>query len=125
MILLEIGPKTSGELRNEQGSAMISEDSIFINNTPRDYDGGGIVNLGTITVKRSTIKNDNAEEEGGGIDTDEHGVLTLEDSIVSNNRVEETGGRICSYSLLHLYNTTITNNTTADGGGIYVDYECM
>ncbi|MGV9991355.1 hypothetical protein [Streptomyces sp. NPDC003374] len=99
--------------------------------------GGGILNLGTLTVNHSRVINNIATSdlfaEGGGIDND--GTATLNDTDVSGNTAEYTGtdlsgaagGAIandgpltvnCSY--VHHNTVTVTPDTgsTATGSGI-------
>lgn len=83
--------------------------------------GGGINNEGTLTLKNSTIRWNNATGFGGGICSD--GTLTLQNSEVTGNTAEERGGGIFNTGTLTLQNSQITGNTgNTDGGGIYNDY---
>lgn len=57
---------------------------------------------------------------GGGINN--LGVLTLVNCVISNNNSDYNGGGITNFGELTLINTTISENTAAsDGGGIYND----
>jgi len=102
-----------------------------------DYDGGGIINIGTLTINNSTISYNQADH-GGGIATG--GTMTMNDCTVSSNdgggittggtmtmnncTVSSNDGRgiTCSNnSTVTINNSTITNNSAGmfGGGGIY------
>ncbi|MFF4042073.1 hypothetical protein [Streptomyces sp. NPDC001816] len=52
----------------------------------RADNGGGIANLGgTLTVTRSTVRNNTATNNGGGINNEYPGTMTLNNSTVRNN----------------------------------------
>ncbi|MBK9927905.1 MAG: hypothetical protein IPP66_21745 [Anaerolineales bacterium] len=58
---------------------------------------------------------------GGGINN--LGVLTLMNCVVSNNNSDNNGGGVVNFGELTLINTAVSGNTAAtDGGGIYNDY---
>jgi hypothetical protein len=77
--------------------------------------GGGIRNLGALTVTDSVIES-NLASWGGGIDNE--GALTITDSMVSNNRAEEVGGGIFSFVTLNVVRSTVRSNVADYGGGI-------
>ncbi len=73
-----------------------------------------------ITLDSISIKNGNYLW-GGGISN--IGVLTLVNCVISNNNSENNGGGIVNFGELTLTKTTISRNTAAvDGGGIYNGY---
>ncbi|MCT7967693.1 DUF4347 domain-containing protein, partial [Laspinema sp. D1] len=90
-------------------------------------DGGGIYNEGTLTLNRSTITGNRAEDDGGGIKNE--GILTVSGSTISNNSAESTindneagnhGGGIQNDGTAFISNSTISNNRAAThGGGFY------
>ncbi|MDY9923176.1 DUF11 domain-containing protein [Methanobacterium sp.] len=94
-------------------------------------DGGGISNMGYLTITDTILKDNTAtstEEDvyGGGIYNE--GTLTINNSTVSDNTATGSnnayGGGIYNSGTLSIVNSTITNNTAttnngyADGGGI-------
>jgi uncharacterized repeat protein (TIGR01451 family) len=93
----------------------------------RDDFGGGIYNLGDLTISNCTFTgNDAVGDEGGAIDT-EDGTLFVVNSTISGNTAATDGGGLlnCGSSVTTLVNVTVTNNradadgdTTGDGGGI-------
>ena len=108
-------------------------------------DGGGIINLGTLTITNSTISGNVAGSNGGGINkyvgslivtnstisgnvagaggggiSNVNGGTTVTNSTISGNQTAGNGGGISNYSTLTVTNSTISmNNANTDGGGIY------
>ena len=84
--------------------------------------GGGIRNLGNLTINRSTVIGNIAESNGGGISN--LGVLVINDSTIALNQIQggsgnASGGGINNEGNLTINNSTISGNTsTDDGGGI-------
>ena len=77
--------------------------------------GGGIFNVGILTVTDSTLAN-NAASEGGGIAT--YVKLTVTGSTLANN-FARSGGGIDNSGTLIVTNSTLTNNSAnTTGGGI-------
>ena len=82
--------------------------------------GGGIANLGMLTVTDSAITGNATDLFGGGIKN--FGTLTLTNSTVSGNSASCCfGGGIYNGGTLTLTNSTVTNNSVVSfyGGGIY------
>jgi hypothetical protein len=90
--------------------------------------GGGIYNLGTLTVKHSILSHNTAAVGGGGIGNGDPaeapnptaGTLMLsDDSALSNNTAGVNGGGIASgvTSKMNLTGCTISDNKTDGGGG--------
>ncbi len=89
--------------------------------------GGGILNLGTLTVSACTIDNCHALNEGGGIFND--GTLTVTGCTISGNYAADGGG-IWNGGTATIVSSTISNNNALDtssgsyqpdgvGGGIF------
>ncbi len=83
-------------------------------------DGGGIYNVGTLTVSSSIVEH-NSAATGGGIFNS--GKLTVTNSTVEDNTSEEIsgGGGIWNDGTLAVTDSTIADNTATDlgsGGGI-------
>ncbi len=82
------------------------------------YGGGGISNLGTLTVINSTISGNTTISGGGGISY--FGTLTVINSTISGNNSDYSGGGIAGSSTLTVSNSTISGNMAIDeGGGVY------
>ena len=91
---------------------------VTIRNGGTGGGGGGIFNVGTLTLTNSTVSGNNAGENGGGIYNS--GTLTLTNSTVSGNNAGDGGGGIRNSGTLTLTNSTVSgNNAGGDGGGIY------
>jgi hypothetical protein len=82
-------------------------------------DAGGILNVGTLTLRDSIVSGNTASTQGGGI-SNAGGTLTLRDSMVSGNTTQDDGGGIFNDAgTLTLKGSTVTGNTAhGDGGGI-------
>ena len=98
---------------------------VTIRNGGTGGQGGGIFNVGILTLTNSTVSGNNAAGGGGGILNDAGGTLTLTNSTVSGNNAAGDGGGIFNnnVSTLTLTNSTVSGNTTGDdGGGIINDH---
>ena len=80
--------------------------------------GGGIANLGTLTLNNATLAGNSASSQGGGIDN--NGSLTLSNVSVSANTAAQQGGGIYNgnTSPLTLLNTIAAANTATTGPDI-------
>ena len=83
------------------------------------FDGGGIRNLGTLTVSNSTFSNNGTGTDGGGIAND-FGFLTVTNSTFSGNSVSGSGGGILNQvGFATVTNSTFSGNAAGGlGGGI-------
>jgi predicted outer membrane repeat protein len=75
--------------------------------------GGGILNMGTLSVTNSTISGNN----GTGINNWFEATLTLANTTVSDNTAGEAGGGIYNVGTLTVTNSTVSGNTARAGGG--------
>lgn len=86
--------------------------------------GGGILNLGTLTLTNCTIANNQAvlgtDPGGGGIENNS-ATLTVHNSTISRNSTSAFGGAIENYgdSTLVMNQSTVTGNSSSTGGGIH------
>jgi hypothetical protein len=90
--------------------------SAVTDNSAAGY-GGGIHNEGTLKVIRSTISGNQGTSSGGGIRNQGTGRLTLTDSTVSGN-TGLYGGGISNSRSATLFNSTLFGNGGFIGGGI-------
>ena len=81
--------------------------------------GGVLVNIGTLTLNRSTVSGNTGATDSGGILNGSQGTTTLTNSTVSGNVAGGDGGGIYNVNgVMEITNSTITANIAADGGGI-------
>jgi CSLREA domain-containing protein len=85
--------------------------------------GGGIFNEGTLTITKSAISGNTAaglaNSSGGGIY--DSGTLNLTNATISGNSALSSGGGIYNLGTANLTNVTVTNNTADSnnsGGGV-------
>ncbi|MDQ4121886.1 MAG: CSLREA domain-containing protein [Acidobacteriota bacterium] len=82
--------------------------------------GGGILNLGNLTLSRVRMALNHSGSYGGAIKN--NGTLTILYSVINNNVGSHAGGGISNNGLLKIANTTITDNKAYGiGGGIHDD----
>jgi hypothetical protein len=81
--------------------------------------GGGLKVLsGTTTLINSTVSNNRAKSKGGGIHVACQGTLILENSTISGNYANGSGGGIYLNGSGVFTNSTISNNSASNVGGI-------
>lgn len=92
----------------------------FTGNSARE-NGGAIFNAGPLTISRSTFDDNTARHAGGGIYT--LGPATIADSTFTSNSAGFAGGGIeTTYSTVKVTGTTLDGNSAGvTGGGISVD----
>ena len=117
-LTIENGVASGGGGISNLGILTVTDSAITGNKT--DAFGGGIMNLGTLTLTSSTVSGNSASCcNGGGIYNG--GTLTLTNSTVSGNSVALFfGGGIYNTSVLNMTNDTFSGNTAGccHGGGI-------
>jgi sugar lactone lactonase YvrE len=98
-------------------------DSIVVNNATNRCGGGIYVAHGLFTMNRSIIRSNLALYEGGGLfvgSIKDPGRLVSENSTVSNNSAGSNGGGIWTRGIVVLNNSTLSSNSAEDhGGGLY------
>lgn len=112
-----------------------------------ESDGGGIFNLGILTLNNSTVRDNSAERDvggiynrggtllvsnstvsgnsatfGGGIYNNEGGTVTVTSSTINGNRSNRDGGGLYSFNgTVTVINSTISDNESEEeGGGIFI-----
>ena len=84
--------------------------------------GGGMKILsGTATLINSTINDNKAKGKGGGVHVACSGTLVLQNSTVSSNFASGSGGGIFLNGVGEFTNSTISNNSANNVGGISVE----
>jgi Planctomycete extracellular/Chlamydia polymorphic membrane protein (Chlamydia_PMP) repeat len=111
-----------GGISNRDGRLTI-EDSAISGNA--SFKGGGVQSTGSgsqLFVTRTTINDNFADDDGGGIQTIS-GAVTVADSTISGNSTlagGDGGGIYASFaSSVTVNHSTISGNTSGSGGGIY------
>jgi hypothetical protein len=84
--------------------------------------GGGMKILsGTVTLINSTISENQARGKGGGVHVACSGTLVLENSTISSNFTSESGGGVYLNGIGVFTNSTISNNSAYNVGGINIE----
>jgi hypothetical protein len=83
--------------------------------TGSPYRGGGIYNLGKLTLRRMNVSGNDVTNGGGGGGMFNDGSATVVDSTSANNYVDVIGAGISNSGTLTVENSAISNNY-ADGG---------
>jgi len=92
-------------------------DSVVRGNSS-DGDAGGILNLGTLTLMNSTVSGNTAGPAGLGGGILNEATLTVTNSTISGNSANDgVGGGIVSRGMLDISSSTIVNNSANGGGG--------
>ena len=81
-------------------TATVSKSALILNNTT-GVGGGGFINSGVITVKKSMIANNFAPINGGGVNTQGSGETTVVDSTFQFNGSGSLGGALSNLCLLY------------------------
>ncbi|MDX6444696.1 MAG: hypothetical protein QOH71_1770 [Blastocatellia bacterium] len=125
---LSISGNNNSRVFNINSGRTVGLSKLTITNGKADI-GGGLYNLGNLTIANSTFIGNNAASgagEGGAIDA-EGGTLTIVNTTISGNKAETDGGGLlnCGSSTATLINVTLTNNFadsdnngSGAGGGI-------
>ena len=102
-------------------TAQRSTIEYFVIRNGRSTMGGGILNRGNLTLRRSQVSGNLANELGGGLRNDFDAELTISNTIISDNSAGEGGG-IFNNGTMTITNSTINNNiSTRSGAGISND----
>lgn len=121
-----IDPDTFNRIFQIESTATVTISGVTIRGgaTPGEH-GGGIINLGNLTLLSVSLRDNIAGKSGGGIINDVGtSSLTIDNSTISGNRASDGAGGGINFGAtgsLTITNSTITNNlATQDGGGVYV-----
>ncbi|MCA9944306.1 MAG: hypothetical protein KC449_12545 [Anaerolineales bacterium] len=114
-----------GGLENSSGSATLTR--VTVQNNTANFVGGGIQNLGQMTITDSLISG-NVADLGGGLASGSSTGLTLQNSTIAGNSssangIVRGGAGVYNTFVMGISNSTISGNETAvangDGGGIF------
>ncbi len=101
----------------------VTIDDLTITNG-RTGQGGGIRNVGTLTLNNVVVTGNTASTSDGGGIHNYGGTLTLNDCTVSDNTASGDGGGISNYggATTTLNRCTVSGNSATAGGGLHNDY---
>jgi hypothetical protein len=102
------------------GTATVSSTTFRDNSA---IDGGGIRNLGTLTVDGSFFLSNRASGKGGGIANGGDKTVTLSGNVISQNQAANGGGVFTDNGTVRLQRNSITSNNAPTGpdlSGAYV-----
>jgi CSLREA domain-containing protein len=110
----------AGGINNPNADVLLENVVVTNNSGLGAWQGGGIKNQGTMTVRNSTISGNSAEDAGGGILN--LSTLTVEGSTISGNTAPAGGGISSVYpATLTIINSTISGNSAENwGAGVFV-----
>ncbi|MGG6268945.1 CHAT domain-containing protein [Leptolyngbya sp. AN03gr2] len=124
---------TNSEIRNNRstgdaGALYISansriENTIIQNNVSASGNGGGIYTIGNVSLINSRLIG-NTAVNGGGLFIDpgsvgDAGTATITGTTIADNLSTANGGGIANTGQLGTTNTTFSNNTAIQGGGLF------
>jgi len=112
LTILDSSPTQEGKIT---GAYSRRESSLY-------YDGGGILNYGTVTIKSGKITGNRISYgSGGGIFNATGARLNIEGGEISGNTAEYEGAGICNATgaTLNISGGTISGNSGRNGDGIY------
>ncbi|WP_327415778.1 hypothetical protein [Streptomyces sp. NBC_01233] len=111
-----------GGISNEGGDVTLVDTEILTNvaTSPTDDpgDGGGLSNsaTGTLTLRKSTVAGNTADENGGGIQNE--GTLTVEHGLITNNEARDgNGGAINNLGTANIKHSKLIENWAGLNGG--------
>ncbi|MCA8989109.1 MAG: hypothetical protein KDA78_15795, partial [Planctomycetaceae bacterium] len=109
----------AGGIYNKSGATAVVTGSTISNNEAGD-EGGGIWNQGTFTLLNSTVSGnisdiDDSDAGGAGI-YNNGGTLSVINSTISGNNAGGAGGGIFAKGTVNIVNSTIFSNTANNGG---------
>jgi hypothetical protein len=95
--------------------------STLSNNSATDGGGGGVLNdSGVLDISYSTLSGNTATDAGGGIFNVFSDFAVLTNTTLSGNSATYVGGGIYNEDgITSINNSTLYDNSAADGGGIY------
>ena len=109
--------QAGGGIRN-LGTLSLSNVTLAANSS--GVNGGGLLNLGTLTLTNTTVSGNTAGTDGGGIYNSGGGTLIITASTLSGNSANSAGrngGGIFNASAATLTNVTVSGNSANSGGG--------
>jgi hypothetical protein len=109
------GPNGGAISNGGSAHATISRTVISHNSTPGT--GGGLINLGSLTLSGSRLSGNSAGVDGGGIATPGGGTTHIIRSTIDHNVATGTGGGVFNAGTTALSHTLVRLNHAGAGGG--------
>ncbi|NND03817.1 MAG: hypothetical protein HKN91_13625, partial [Acidimicrobiia bacterium] len=101
------------------GADLVAVDAAFVKNQAIG-DGAGITTSGDVTLLRTTVADNFASDDNGGVGGYN---ITIVDSTISGNVANDEGGGVFAVGDIELINSTVTDNwakgSRLGGGGIH------
>ena len=107
-----------GALSNAAGATATIDGATMFGNTATGVGGGGIINFGTLTLAESSLSDNHAPINGGGLNTQPSGISHLIQSQFTRNVSGGLGGGISNLGTTTLDRTSVRFNRGSAGGGI-------
>jgi hypothetical protein len=107
-----------GALSNNSGATATLYNATIAENTTTGVGGGGIINSGTLTLDESSLSDNHAPINGGGLNTQTAGISHIIQSQLVRNVSGGLGGGISNLGTTTLYGTSVRFNRGSAGGGI-------
>jgi hypothetical protein len=107
-----------GALANIAGATATLDDATMEENTTTGVGGGGIINSGTLTLSESSLSDNHAPINGGGLNTQGSGVSHIIQSQFVRNISGGLGGAISNLGTTTVSGSSIRFNRGSAGGGI-------
>jgi hypothetical protein len=107
-----------GALSNSAGATATIYNATIAENTTTGVGGGGIINSGTLTLDESSLSDNHAPINGGGLNTQGAGISHIIQSQFVRNVSGGLGGGISNLGTTTLYGTSVRFNRGSAGGGI-------
>lgn len=99
---------------------VVALSGLTLKNGSATYGGGIAVYRAVLTLDGVTVAENEATNEGGGIEILSDADVTIRNSVIIHNSTAGSGGAIRNYTSLTVINSTIDSNSALDdGGGIY------
>ncbi len=114
-------PGNGGGLHVTGGGDVLIVQSTVTDNIAGNEGGGLWNNTGTLTIDSSTIANNEAPDGGGIFNNSDVGDIAIVNSTISGNEADNAGGGLLSQGGdVTLTSVTIANNQAGQGGGIEI-----
>ncbi len=93
--------------------------SVISNNSTIAGNGGGIDNLGGLTLIEDRVSGNNAVGNGGGVATEVGGTTRIVQTTIDHNTATINGGGVFNAGTTSLIRTLVVRNRAVLGGGVF------